>query len=40
MISERVHRTIAVILGAVLMVGFGILDGHHVVDIFTGKLWV
>ena len=32
MISERVHRTIAVILGAVLMVGFGILDGHHVVE--------
>lgn len=32
MISGKVHRTVAVIAGAVLMVGFGILDEHSVID--------
>jgi Na+/H+ antiporter NhaD/arsenite permease-like protein len=33
MISGKVHRTAAVIAGAVLMVGFGILDEHEVIDV-------
>ncbi len=32
MISEKVHRTIAVIFGAVLMLGFGILDQHSMFE--------
>ncbi len=32
MITEKVHRTVAVIAGAVLMVGFGILDEQGVIE--------